>query len=854
MKILVFFISVSLSGLLSAQSSNENITILDNAQRPQMSSWKVEGADANKFSVEYVNGGKEIRKNIIKLKGNGLNTSFVFKGAKGNELDLPGYKILQWKMKYDEPFMFQVNVTTSEGKKYLLYSDLNERVNNDDVYFHIGLGSKYTNGKWHTVTRNIEADIVSMLPGVKLISIDVISFRGSGYLDDIKAFRHMPIDVVLYSGANNGLKGWHKIGKGGSFSLDYDPVVGKVMRFDSGGKKALFGFKKLNRAPWYLGTNSALQWKMKMNASYKICIWGLSSSGKYSMCYDNSKSTEANHYGLGTDTTDDQWRSVTRNLSSDVRMTHSSTEAITIDSIVLFGRGIIGDIKLLVDTPTDTDVTKEWEIYDDDPKGATIRVVSDLEKGDVVELKGSSLKNGYKFSGDKGIPDSVGNPVVVWDMNFSEIFDIMLMLETDDVVSYIHYVPLPEDHIKQKDGALYIGIGETKTDGRWHTMVRDLSEDIKLLIKNGGYRSCKAFMIRGSGKIGKIDFYKDKSSLRTELGASSVASMVIGQFSFGHNLKNLWDVQKPKMNSVNHPNSVAVDNEGGVYVCDTDNNRLLYWTKRPSIPGDLADLAYTKNDLKQPSGVFVYDKNLFVSDTGNNRVLFFKLPLQENSEPYLIMENGLREPRGVFYDGKNFFIADTGNNRVLVWNSLPKRAKKPFDVVLGQSFENSIEPNKGSDTPSYGSMLSPYSVFSDGTSLYVADTGNNRILIFKEIPTMNGWHSDIVIGQDGFKKNLVNKGRDPSASSLDHPEGVCLSDGKLFVSDSLNNRILIYTKLDADNIIADGVIGQVDFSSSAANYPSGLPRPGSLFYPSGIYTDNDILYVTDKNNNRVLVY
>jgi len=864
MRTTMFILLFSFSAIIWALPATENALILDNAQKPQMSRWAVEGVTSSNTGVDYIAGDKERNKKVIRLKGAGLNTVFTFRGEKGSDLALVDYDVLQWKMKYSEPFMIQVDVTTSEGKKHILYSDLSNKVNNDDLYLHIGIGSRYTDGKWHIVTRDLAVDMSSILAHVKLKSIDRISFRGSGYVDDIKAFKRKPEDIIIYTG-EKGLSGWikerkldkkGKYGKltAGEIGLDYDAAMGQVMRFNSGEQKVLFSLRNKSGSSWSIRNNSLLQWKMRMLSPYGIFVSGRSTSGRYSLYYDNSDRSGSLHYGLGSETLDGQWRAVTRDLSNDARTVHRGTEVLTIDSITVYGNGYIGDIRLLADTSIGGDTAKNWEVYDNEPKGATVRTINDIEKGEIVELTGDSLKNGYKFSDKNGIQNSKEKSFVKWDINFSETFDVMLMVESSSVVRYIHYVPMPESYIKEKDGELYIGIGDTKTDGRWHTIVRDLSADVKLLSQDSVYNSCKAFLVRGSGKIGKISFYKSDPLSVQANGASAVASMVIGQFDFTHNLKNIWDMKKPPVNSLNSPNSVAVDNEGGIYVCDTDNNRVLYWNSIPSVYGENAEIILNKQGFKQPAGIFASDEELFVADTGNNRILVFDLPLSENAVPRLVIEGDIKQPRGIFYDGKKFFVADTGNNRVLIWNGIPRRAKKPFDVVLGQFSVDDVAPNKGNDAPSFDTMSSPYSMFSDGTALYVADTGNNRVLVFKQIPLMNGWHADLVIGQDNFKSDRANKGKPLSASSLNRPTGVCVYNSKLFVSDSMNNRLLIYTKYDGDDTSADGVIGQNNFTSSTVNYPSGIPNPGSLSSPADIFMKKGILFVSDRGNNRILIY
>ncbi len=96
-------------------------------------------------------------------------------------------------------------------------------------------------------------------------------------------------------------------------------------------------------------------------------------------------------------------------------------------------------------------------------------------------------------------------------------------------------------------------------------------------------------------------------------------------------------------------------------------------------------------------------------------------------------------PMGLATDGQRLILADTRNNRVLIWNELPDSNTTP-DLVLGQpDFHHNVP---GDDL---GEMNWPVDVATDGTHLAVADTMNNRVLVWLEFPTENGEPADLVI-------------------------------------------------------------------------------------------------------------
>jgi len=96
-------------------------------------------------------------------------------------------------------------------------------------------------------------------------------------------------------------------------------------------------------------------------------------------------------------------------------------------------------------------------------------------------------------------------------------------------------------------------------------------------------------------------------------------------------------------------------------------------------------------------------------------------------------------PMDIATDGARLLLADTRNNRVLIWNSLPV-GNTPLDLVLGQENFYSNNPGTGLDELNW-----PASVATDGQRVAVADTNNDRILIWNSFPTENGQPADLVI-------------------------------------------------------------------------------------------------------------
>ncbi len=211
----------------------------------------------------------------------------------------------------------------------------------------------------------------------------------------------------------------------------------------------------------------------------------------------------------------------------------------------------------------------------------------------------------------------------------------------------------------------------------------------------------------------------------------------------------------------------------------------------------------------------------------------------------------LKSPRGAFADAQHVIIADTGNHRVLVFD----RASTGPDamLVLGQTSFGAVLPNAGG-APSLGTLAGPESAYSDGTRLFVADTGNHRVLVWNTFPTQNGKAADFVLGQSAADQVLSNRGTGAaSADRMSSPTSIDVIGAALFVADSGNNRVLRFAPLPtASGALANAVLGQPDLTSRGS--AAAATDKTHLAGPAALADDGANLYVIDRDVARVVVF
>lgn len=201
---------------------------------------------------------------------------------------------------------------------------------------------------------------------------------------------------------------------------------------------------------------------------------------------------------------------------------------------------------------------------------------------------------------------------------------------------------------------------------------------------------------------------------------------------------------------------------GWFYVTDTGNRRVLGWRGLPE-PDQPPDLLLGQDSFQEG------EENRGGAPSGDS----------------------FRWPHDVAGTEKTLYVADAGNHRVLGWTPPPTQ-DRPGDLVLGQAdFTRAGEWPYG---PQGARRLRfPYAISLDHGLLAVADTANNRVLFWCDPPTSGAFHpADGVIGQPDFQANGENRWQTVTRETLCWPYGLHLHRERLAVADSGNNRVMIW--------------------------------------------------------------
>ncbi|MEP7366224.1 MAG: hypothetical protein ABI972_23450 [Acidobacteriota bacterium] len=284
----------------------------------------------------------------------------------------------------------------------------------------------------------------------------------------------------------------------------------------------------------------------------------------------------------------------------------------------------------------------------------------------------------------------------------------------------------------------------------------------------------------------------------------------------------------------------AIYSRGETYVADTGNHRVLALGDISTGPVLSASTPYTARRVLGQVGFEFRSPNLI-----EGREMQFAG--SEGVAGAVVIDRRSTPPR--------MYIVDPNNHRILCFaDARNVRPGSEADFVIGQPDKfRSIRnyPFNKVDQRNESSLLFPVAAAVDAQgNLWVADQVNSRVLRFPSPFDYKGslpMPADLVIGQSNFTVAAT----DATSRTLARPSGVAFTvEGSLLVADSAHNRVLLFKAPFQNGMSASTVIGQPDFASSAAGNTANR-----LSSPQEISTDtDDRLYVADSLNNRVQIF
>jgi tripartite motif-containing protein 71 len=286
------------------------------------------------------------------------------------------------------------------------------------------------------------------------------------------------------------------------------------------------------------------------------------------------------------------------------------------------------------------------------------------------------------------------------------------------------------------------------------------------------------------------------------------------------------------------PRDVAIDGRGNIYVADAANNRIQKFSSRGAFRWQAGGLGSCDACLNTPIGVTWDRQNgvLLVASTGQSLLKAFEpdgdLAWRSPSGAQL----GIAAPRDIARgpDGR-IWVTDYKNHRV-----------KAFDVSNAGVFRSTTpDISVGGNGNGLGQLNFPYNVaFSpSGNTLYVADTGNNRVARW-DLTTTPPTPIDPPIGSKC--PEAPDPCPDPPGDfgEIDTLRRVITAPrGRLVTADFWGNGLQVWSATNVGNGTTDAMLRQIELEAA--------PAPG-FAQAFGVDVGGDgRVYAVDRLNQRL---
>jgi len=293
------------------------------------------------------------------------------------------------------------------------------------------------------------------------------------------------------------------------------------------------------------------------------------------------------------------------------------------------------------------------------------------------------------------------------------------------------------------------------------------------------------------------------------------------------------------------PMGITYDGSQYYYVADTTNNlirRIDAAGNVTTIAGNTSGTSGSANGngtlayFNHPRGITTDGKNLYVADTDNHMIRQIVISTGEVSTIAGVASSAgsndsnegasayFSSPRGITTDGTNLYVADTGNYTIRKIQISGK--KHPVSTIAG-SVGNSSADTDGVYTNAR--FLYPTHLTTDGSNLYVVDYNNLGSSKIRRVVIATGSVSTLATISFGFLGGITTDGTN-----------LYLGDD---VGSTVNNVITYTPYIRAVNKTSGSLIATTNITNRAGNAP-----------PFGLTTDGTHLYFTSSYYNNIRYY
>ena len=177
--------------------------------------------------------------------------------------------------------------------------------------------------------------------------------------------------------------------------------------------------------------------------------------------------------------------------------------------------------------------SKRWKSVSVEYQGKRSNVFDKAKKSHVIKFDGNGTKSIYLLPIPRSLENiQMDNSFFSWEMNYSEDFVILIVLDTLKGKRHIIYTP------DEKNSYLQYGLNREEK-GKWQKYNRNLEKDLQLYEKENKIINIKDFIIKGSGSIDNIQLIRLKKKIAPPVVKKVIQKVVKNKPKVvEHNYKN----------------------------------------------------------------------------------------------------------------------------------------------------------------------------------------------------------------------------------------------------------------------------------------------------------------------------